>query len=46
LGRARKQAGAVESASHPLNGDAGFFTTVSPNGNQNASIWAVDRPAH
>jgi hypothetical protein len=43
LGRAREQAGAVESASHPLNG---FFTTVSPNGNQNATIWAVDRPAH
>jgi len=35
----------LQSSSRPLNGEAGFFTTVSSNGSQNAIIWAVDRPA-
>jgi outer membrane protein assembly factor BamB len=35
-----------ESASPTLNGSAGFFTSVSSNGSQNAIIWAVDRPAN
>ncbi len=35
-----------ESASPTLNGSAGFFTSVSSNGSQNAIIWALDRPAN
>jgi outer membrane protein assembly factor BamB len=36
----------LESASPTLNGSAGFFTSVSSNGGQNAIIWALDRPAN
>jgi hypothetical protein len=36
----------LESASPNVNGTAGFFTSVSSNGTQNAIIWAVDRPAN
>jgi hypothetical protein len=35
----------LESESRPLNGGAGFFTSVSSDGHQNAIVWAVDRPA-
>jgi hypothetical protein len=34
-----------ESASPALDSYNGFFTSVSSNGNQNAIIWAVNRPA-
>jgi outer membrane protein assembly factor BamB len=36
----------LESESQPLNGAAGFFTSVSSNGSQNAIVWAVDGPAN
>jgi outer membrane protein assembly factor BamB len=36
----------LQSRTAPLNGGAGFFTSVSSNGTRNALIWAVDRPAN
>jgi len=35
----------MESQSSALNGQSGFFTSVSSSGTQNPIVWAVDRPA-
>jgi hypothetical protein len=36
---------ALESQSPQVNGQGGFFTSVSSNGTQSPIVWAVDRPA-